>query len=100
MKRPRTGLILIDILLLSAAYVLMASLKPIMVSYLNTRYLVGFQVTVFLWMWSLFYLKKYHVEEPRSILPSCCTKSSIPTFWPWPSWPSSSIHSTPPSTAG
>ncbi len=49
----------------------MASMKPVMVSYLSTKYLLGFGVILFLWIWSSFYLKKYHIgrrEKPTFLL--------------------------------
>jgi len=70
MNKPKPGLILIDLLILAGAYVFMAGLKPVMVSYLSTRYLIGFGVTLILWMVCSFYFKKYHIgrKEPPSFL--------------------------------
>ena len=62
-KKPRTGLILLDLLLVGGAYVLMATLKPVMTSYLSTRYLVGFGVMLTLWIITSFYFKKYHISR-------------------------------------
>jgi len=63
MKKPRAGLIAMDLLILGAAYVFMAGLKPVMVSYLSPKYLVGFGVTLVLWIISSFYFKKYHISK-------------------------------------
>ena len=63
MKRPKTGLIIIDLVILSGSYVFMAGLKPVMVSYLSTMYLIGFGVTVLLWMVCSFYFKKYVITR-------------------------------------
>ncbi|MEN8157885.1 MAG: sugar transferase [Bacteroidota bacterium] len=65
-KRQKTGLVIIDLLILSGAYVLMAGLKPVMVSYLSPRYLVGFGITVFLWMVSSFYFNKYTISRKEN----------------------------------
>jgi len=70
-KKPRTGLILLDLLLVGGSYVLMAGLKPVMTSYLSTRYLVGFGVMLILWIITSFYFKKYHIsrkEHPTFLL--------------------------------
>jgi len=63
MKKPRAGLIAMDLLILGAAYVFMAGLKPVMVSYLSPKYLVGFGITLVLWIFSSFYFKKYHIPR-------------------------------------
>lgn len=63
MKRPKAGLIIVDLIILSGSYVFMAGLKPVMVSYLSPRYLVGFGITVFLWISSSFYFKKYNISR-------------------------------------
>ena len=71
MKRAKTGLIIIDLIILSGSYVFMAGLKPVMVSYMSPRYLIGFGITVFLWMFTSFYFKKYSIsrkENPRFLL--------------------------------
>ena len=71
MKKPKAGLIAIDLLILAAAYIFMAGLKPVMVSYLSSKYLIGFGVALFLWMISSFYFKKYHIsrkERPTFLL--------------------------------
>ena len=49
MKKPRAGLVILDLIILSGSYVFMAGLKPVMVNYLNTKYLIGFGITLFLW---------------------------------------------------
>ncbi len=67
MTRPKTGLIIIDLIILSGSYVLMAGLKPVMVSYMSTRYLIGFGVTLSLWLITSFYFKKFQIirkEKP------------------------------------
>ncbi len=69
MKKPKAGLIAIDLVILAAAYIFMAGLKPSMLSYLSTRYVIGFGVTLTLWIISSFYFKKYHI-----------TKKERPTF--------------------
>ena len=66
MKRPKTGLIIIDLIILSGAYVFMAGLKPVMVSYLSPRYLIGFGITVFLWIFSSFYFRKYNISRKEN----------------------------------
>ena len=66
MKRAKPGLIVIDLFILSASYIFMASLKPVMVSYLSTRYLIGFTITVFLWMFSSFYFRKYAISRKEN----------------------------------
>ena len=63
MKRPKAGLIIIDLIILSGAYVFMAGLKPVMASYLSSKYLIGFGITLFLWMVCSFYFKKYHISK-------------------------------------
>lgn len=63
MKRSKPGLILTDVLILGASYVFMAGLKPVMVSYLSPKYLLGFGITLFLWVICSFYLKKYHITR-------------------------------------
>ena len=71
MKKPKTGLIIIDLIILAGAYVFMAGLKPVMISYLSTRYLIGFGITVFLWLFASFYFKKYQIsrkENPRFLI--------------------------------
>ncbi len=71
MKKPKTGLIIIDLIILSGSYMFMAGLKPVMVSYLNSRYLIGFAVTLFLWMVFSFYFKKYEIsrkEKPTFLI--------------------------------
>jgi len=71
MNKPKTGLIIVDLLILTLSYIVMASLKPVMVSYLSPRYLIGFGVTLFLWLFSSFYFHKYirsRRENPRYLL--------------------------------
>jgi hypothetical protein len=63
MNKPRPGLIIFDLIILSGSYLFTASLKPVMVSYLSPRYLIGFAVTLFLWMVSSFYFRKYHISR-------------------------------------
>ena len=63
MKKPKAGLIVIDLLILAAAYIFMAGLKPVMVSYLSSRYLYWLRGELFLWMISSFYFKKYHISR-------------------------------------
>ena len=63
MKKPKAGLIIIDLIILSGSYVFMAGLKPVMVSYLNTKYLIGFAITLFLWMVLSFYYNKYIITR-------------------------------------
>ena len=62
-KKPKNGLIAIDLLILAGSYVFMAGLKPVMVSYLSNRYLIAFGVTLVLWLFSSFYFKKYHITR-------------------------------------
>jgi len=71
MKRVKTGLIVIDLVILSGSYVFMAGLKPVMVSYLSPKYLIGFGIMVFLWMFSSFYFRKYSIsrkEKPKFLV--------------------------------
>ncbi|MBE9518250.1 MAG: hypothetical protein IMY68_06755, partial [Bacteroidetes bacterium] len=56
MKKNKTGLLIIDLLILVVAYVITAGLKPVMISYMSNRYLIGFGVMVTLWNFSSFYL--------------------------------------------
>lgn len=63
MKRPKPGLIIVDLIILSGSYVFMAGLKPVMVSYLSTKYLIGFGITLILWMFSSFYFRKYQITR-------------------------------------
>src|SRR6056297_2673331 len=65
--RPKTGLIVLDILLLSAAYCFMAWAKS-GTSYLGKEYLIGFAVVIGLWICCSFYLKKYHVQTKEKPL--------------------------------
>ncbi len=71
MKKPKTGLIIIDLIILSGSYVFMAGMKPVMVSYLSPKYLIGFGITLFLWLFSSFYFKKYQItrkEKPTFLI--------------------------------
>ncbi len=71
MKKNKTGLLIIDLLILVVAYVITAGLKPVMISYMSNRYLIGFGVMVILWIFSSFYLGKYSIsrkENPRFLL--------------------------------
>lgn len=71
MKKRRPGLILFDLLILTAAYMIMAGLKPSMLSYLSPKYLIGFGVMVFLWMFASFYFNKYSIdrrEKPKFLI--------------------------------
>ncbi len=63
MKSPKPGLIIIDLIILSGAYVFMAGMKPVMVSYLSVNYLIGFGITVALWVICSFYFKKYNISK-------------------------------------
>ncbi len=47
-------MIVIDLVILAGAYIFMAGLKPVMVSYLSSGYLIGFGVMLLLWMFSSF----------------------------------------------
>lgn len=70
-KKPKSGLIIIDLLILAGSYIVMAGLKPVMVSYLSHRYLLGFGVMLILWVFSSFYFKKYLIsrkERPTFLL--------------------------------
>lgn len=70
-KKAKSGLIVVDLFILAGSYVFMAGLKPTMISYLSPRYLIGFAVTLFLWLFSSFYFKKYHIsrkERPTFLL--------------------------------
>ena len=79
MKKNKTGLIIIDLLILVVAYVVTAGLKPVMVSYLSNRYLIGFGVMVVLWIFSSFYLGKYAIiPEGEPPLPDPQYYSSQP----------------------
>ncbi len=71
MKPPKTGLVITDLLILAGSYVFMAGLKPVMVSYMNGRYLLGFGVTLVIWVISSFYMNKYHIgrkERPTFLI--------------------------------
>ncbi|MCK5136477.1 MAG: sugar transferase [Bacteroidales bacterium] len=63
MKRPKAGLIIIDLIILSGAYIFTAGLKPVMASYLSPKYLIGFGITMVLWVICSFYFKKYHISR-------------------------------------
>ncbi|MDF1575700.1 MAG: sugar transferase [Bacteroidales bacterium] len=62
-KKPRTGLIVLDLIILAGSFIFMASLKPVMVSYLSHRYIIGFAVMLSLWVIFSFYFKKYHITR-------------------------------------
>lgn len=66
-SRARPGLIFTDLVLLTIAYFFMAWIKsgP---TYLSDRYLIGFTVTVFIWVICSFYLKKYHPHKKERVL--------------------------------
>ena len=66
-ERARPGLIFTDLLLLTVAYFFMAWIKsgP---TYLSGEYLIGFGVTVIIWVNSSFYLKKYHPHKKEKVL--------------------------------
>ncbi len=71
MKKSKTGLIIIDLLILSVAYVFTAGLKPVMIAYMSNRYLAGFGVLLILWVLSSFYSGKYGItrkENPRFLI--------------------------------
>ncbi|MDF1549693.1 MAG: sugar transferase [Bacteroidales bacterium] len=67
LSKARTGLIFIDIILLTAAYFFMAWVKsgP---TYLSDRYLIGFGFTLVIWVICSFYLKKYHPHKSEKVL--------------------------------
>lgn len=67
MKKARADLIIIDLIILWGAYIFMAWMKPVMVSYLSTRYLTGFGVTLILWLFSSFYFRKYHISKNEKV---------------------------------
>jgi len=70
-RKPRNGLIVVDLLILGGAYIIMAGLKPVTLPYLSTRYLIGFGVLLALWIISSFYFKKYHItrkEKPTFLV--------------------------------
>ncbi len=62
-KKPRAGLIVIDLMILAGSYIFMAGLKPVMTSYLSSRYISGFAVMLCLWIIASFYFKKYHISR-------------------------------------
>ena len=62
-KKPKNGLIAMDLLILAGSYIGVAGLKPVMVSYLTPKYLLGFGIMLFIWMVSSFYFKKYHISR-------------------------------------
>lgn len=65
--RAKPGLIITDVLLLTTAYFFMAYVKsgP---TYLSGSYLIGFGITVLIWVFSSFYLKKYHPHKDEKVL--------------------------------
>jgi len=62
-KKPKNGLIALDLLILAGSYIGVAGLKPVMASYLSPKYLIGFGVTLVIWMFSSFYFKKYLISR-------------------------------------
>ncbi len=62
-KKPKNGLIAIDLLILVGSYIGVAGLKPVMASYMSPKYLIGFGITLVIWMISSFYFKKYHISR-------------------------------------
>ena len=80
MKKPKPGLIIVDLIVLSGSYIFMAGLKPVMVSYLSPRYLIGFGITFFLWMVSSFYFNKYVItkkEKPSFLFRKIITPNLV-----------------------
>jgi hypothetical protein len=67
LKKAHSGLIIVDILLLTAAYFFMAWVKS-GATYLSDSYLLGFMITVVIWVISSFYLKKYHPHKGEKVL--------------------------------
>ncbi len=79
MKKNKTGLIIIDLLILVVAYVFTAGLKPVMVSYMSNRYLVGFAVLLISVDFSLLLPGKvFYLQEGKSQLPDPQYHSSQP----------------------
>jgi hypothetical protein len=71
MKKTKSGLVIMDLRILTVSYAFLAGLKPVMVNYLTPRYLIGFGITVALWMISSFYFNKYSIsrkENPRFLI--------------------------------
>ncbi len=71
MKKSKTGLVIVDLLILVVAYVATAGMKPVMISYMSDRYLIGFAVLVTLWIFSSFYMGKYAItrkENPKFLI--------------------------------
>jgi len=66
-KKPRAGLIVIDLIVLTGSYIFMAGLKPVMVSYLSPKYIIGFAVMLSLWIVASFYFKKYHISRKERL---------------------------------
>jgi hypothetical protein len=80
MKHTKAGLIIIDLIMLTGSYMFMAGMKPVMVSYLSTRYLIGFGITVFLWMVSSYYFRKYSIsrkENPSFLVRNLVTPNLV-----------------------
>jgi hypothetical protein len=70
-KKPKNGLIAIDLLLLGGSYFIMAGLKPAITSYLSSEYLIGLGVLLSTWIFTSFYFKKYHItrkEKPNFLI--------------------------------
>ena len=86
-KKPKNGLIAIDLLILVGSYIVVAGLKPVMAAYLSPKYLIGFGIMLFIWMVSSFYFKKYHIsrkEKPAPRLPVRPRASRRRRAEPWP----------------
>ena len=67
LNKARTGLIFVDIILLTIAYFFMAWLKS-GATYLSDRYLIGFGITLIIWVICSFYLRKYHPHKNEKVL--------------------------------
>ena len=62
MKRPKTGLIIIDLIISIRILCIYGRTKACDgILSQSTRYLIGFGITLFLWMVSSFYFKKYMI---------------------------------------
>lgn len=66
-QHSKSYLIILDVILLSASYFLMARIKsgP---TYLSNTYLTGFGITAVVWVLTSFYLKKYHPHKKEKVL--------------------------------
>lgn len=70
-KKPKNVLIILDLLILGGSFILMAGLKPVMTSYLTSKYLIGFGILFVIWIFTSFYFHKYHItrkEHPTFLL--------------------------------